>query len=92
VSVGATASTAAPDITKPLMAAKNAEGCESLDEVTQLLSAAPGAVVTGCVSLDEGTRGYFLDEKGDASPTIELDIEVDHRQRVLWVPAGQLRN
>jgi hypothetical protein len=85
------AAAAIPDIAKPIVTVKGAQGCESVDAVKQLL-ASPGSSVTGCMPIDQNTRGYFLDERDEEPAMIELDIFVDTRQRVLWVPADELRN
>ena len=82
----------APDISKPLLTQPGAEGCESADEVKKLQAATPGTAVDGCYTLDPGTRGYFMDEQSGPPRMIALDIKVDFRERLLWVPANALRN
>jgi hypothetical protein len=89
---GRAAPAAIPDIDKPLMTVKGAQGCDSVDALKHLLAASPGSSVTGCLPIGQGTRGYFLNLQGDSPPMIELDIRVDTRERILWVPADQLRN
>ena len=81
-----------PDIAKPLLTIEGAHGCDSVDSLKRQLAASPGTEVPGCLPIDRGTRGYFLDEQGDAPPMIELDIRVETLERVLWVPADLLRN
>ena len=89
---GPAASAASLDIAKPLITTDGAQGCDTTDSLKRLLAASPGAVITGCLPIARGTRGYFLGEQGDEAEMIQLDIKADTRERVLWLPANKLRN
>jgi hypothetical protein len=80
------------DITKPILTRDGARGCDSREALSRLMAAPADASVEGCLAVEPGTRGYFMDAQGRPPSMIELDIETGFHQRLLWLPANALHN
>jgi hypothetical protein len=80
------------DITKPILTRDGARGCDSREALSRLLAAPANAAVEGCLAVDPGQRGYFMDERAGPARMIELEIETGFAERLLWLPADALRN
>ena len=78
------------DITKPILTRDGARGCDSREALSRLLAGPADASVEGCLAVEPGKRGYFMDEQGRPPSMIELDIETGLRERLLWLPADAL--
>jgi len=80
------------DISKPILTRDGARGCVSSAALTRLLAGPADGSSADCFAVAAGTNGYFMDQKGRPPTMILLDIKVDFRMRLLWLPTTALRN